>query len=1164
MKNRALVVLLAVLAAWFFPTLPAYAAGRTALVDPFLGTSTTPDGSDVIDDFPGADVPFGMVQWSPDTPSENAGGGYEYNDKAITGFSLTHLSGPGCGVMGDFRILPTTGAVTDPAKAQQPFSHADESASPGYYAVTLGKPGIRSEISVTARTGIAQFTYPAGVPANLLFAVASDQAGVRSAGFRVTGPHEVEGFADTGGFCGMPDRYSVYFVAQFDAPIAAYGTWHGTQTSAQSSSVTGADSGGWVTFDTAKNTVVHARVALSFVDPAGARANLAADTAAWNFDRVRSNAAAAWERVLDRIDVTGGTNDEQREFYTAYYHAMLHPNVFDDADGRYRGYDGNVHRARAGHHEYANFSDWDIYRTLVPLQALVAPDEVSDMMQSLVDAEKQDVFLPRWALVNGATSVMGGDSVDPVIAGAYAFGARAFDVHGALSAMVKGASDLNAPPANGWYVERPELAEYLQRGYIVNTHVTSVSPVPNGASETLEYALDDFSIAQFAKTAGKSAVYRTFMKRASNWANLFDTATGWIAPRDRDGAFEQTPITSAGQSGFQEGNAAQYTWMVPQDLAGLVRGMGGPAATRQKLDTFFTQINAGQDKPYAWLGNEPTLGSPWVYLSAGEPYRAQQIVRTAMTTMFADTPHGIPGNDDLGTMSAWYMWSAMGLYPQNPAVRILDIGSPVFTSVALHSPHGLEIDITAPQAADAAPYVRSLRVNGKATQNTWLALPARGRVALEFALSAAPDPQWGSAPQNAPPSFALQPVRFPASSSALLTASSPQLSLAAAARPASASFVVDNSKGTAAQTVAWNARIPAGFSAQPASGTVNVAAGAQQTVTFALQDTTASSGLWNVPIVAQTASGARLPALAFDVHVERADDPLSLAFIENRFDDTITPFDPATLATGAPIAAGKEPRDAVFSPDRRFLYVADRGGQTLAIVDTATFKATFVKTGQSPNGTAISPDGKTVWVANYDDNTVQSIDTARHTAGKAVTVGLNPRYCAVSPDGKMLYVTNVNSNTVTPIALPSLQRGADIAAGAHPSGIAITPDGKLALVADSGSGEVTPIDLASQRALPPIPAGLGASMIAISPDGRTAFVSNFSAGTVSEIEVSARTSRTVKVGLAPYGIAFSKDGTTAWVVVRGDGALVPVDVASGRPGKQIPVGSTSPYTLQIP
>ncbi|MFN2449295.1 MAG: GH92 family glycosyl hydrolase [Candidatus Baltobacteraceae bacterium] len=1160
MHKRFFPVLFAVLAV-LLPS-PIRAQNAISLVDTFLGTSTTPDGSDVIDDFPGADVPFGMVQWSPDTPAQNAGGGYEYNDHDITGFSLTHLSGPGCGVFGDFRILPTTGAIADPANAKQPFAHATEVASPGSYAVSLGNPAIRAEIAVTQRTGIAQFTFPASVPANLLFNAASDQAGVRNAGFAVVGTHEVTGFADTGGFCGMPDRYSVYFDAQFDAPIASYGTWEGAQASPQAASVQGAASGGWVTF--APSSVVHVRVGLSFVDAAGARANLLADRHGWDIAAVRTQAAAAWEDVLGRIAVSGGTPADQRQFYTAYYHAMLHPNVFDDADGRYRGYDGRVHRVRAGHHEYANFSDWDIYRTLVPLQALVAPREVSDMMQSLVDAAKQDVYLPRWALVNGATSVMGGDSVDPVIAGAYAFGARAFDTRGALAAMVKGASDVRAGAADGWYVERPELAEYLGRGYIVNTHTTSVSPVPNGASETLEYALDDFSIAQFAHALANTSAYRAFMRRSANWANLFDTATGLVAPRDADGAFMQTPITAAGQSGFQEGNAAQYTWMVPQDLRDLIAGMGGRAAARQKLDTFFAQINAGQDKPYAWLGNEPTLGSPWVYLSAGAPWRAQEIVRQALTTMFADTPHGIPGNDDLGTMSAWYMWSAMGLYPQNPSVRILDVGSPLFTRVTIRPPQGPVIDIRAPQASGTAPYVRALSVNGQPSQKTWIALPLRGTTTLDFVLGNEPAESWGVSPQDAPPSFALRSVRFPAASALTLSATTPQL---AAARESAngVSVTLTNPPGGHQERVTVNASVASPLNVQPAHrAPVVLSSGTAASLPFMLQINDATPGLWTLRVSAQTANGAKLPTLQIPISVQDPGVPARLAYIANRFDDTVTPFDPLTRGIGTPLAAGKEPRDAVFSPDGRFLYVADRAGQSLAIVDTANESVTFVKVGQSPNGTAVSPDGKTVWVANYDDSTIQAIDVATRRAGKPIAVGMNPRWIAVAPDGRMLYVSNQNGNTVTPVALPSGERRTDIAVGAHPSGIAITPDGKIALVANSGSNDVTPIDLAAQRPLPDIHAGLDPSMVAISPDGRVAYVSNFSADTITAINVAARTARDIAVGAAPYGIAFTADGKTAWVILRRDSAIVPVNVATGRVGKPLSTGSTSPYSVVIP
>ncbi|HEY2553970.1 MAG TPA: GH92 family glycosyl hydrolase, partial [Candidatus Cybelea sp.] len=519
-----------------------------------------------------------------------------------------------------------------------------------------------------------RFTFPAARQANLLFNAASNQAGVTGARLRIDAPDEISGSASSGFFCGMPDRYTAYFVARFDRPFQQYGTWQGARTSPRSSLADGPQTGGWVTFDATSNRSVTMKVGLSFVSLAGARANLAAEGRSWNIITVRDRATDRWAAMLRRVAISGGVTEAQRTFYTAFYHALLHPNVISDVTGMYSGFDGRTHRVRAGHDEYANYSDWDIYRTEVPFIALIAPRQTSDMMQSLVDAFTQEGWLPRWPLANGPSSVMGGDSIDPVISGAFAFGARDYDAHAALVAMVKGATSTQPPPAQDWYFERWELHDdYLSRGYVVNTHTTSVSPVPNGASETLEYALDDFSIARLAFELRDRTTYDTFMRRSSNWMTLFDGATGWIAPRDADGAFMQTPLTENGQSGFQEGDAAQYTWMVPQDLRDLAAAMGGVRPATAKLDAFFTELDAGQDKPYAWLGNEPSLGAPWVYLSLGEPWRAQEIVRRALTTLYADTPAGLPGNDDLGTMSAWYLWCAIGLYPQNPAVRYLDV-----------------------------------------------------------------------------------------------------------------------------------------------------------------------------------------------------------------------------------------------------------------------------------------------------------------------------------------------------------------------------------------------------------------------------------------------------------------------------------------------------------
>ncbi|MGZ3498146.1 MAG: GH92 family glycosyl hydrolase [Vulcanimicrobiaceae bacterium] len=1134
------------------------------LVNTLVGTSGTPIGGPV-DTFPGADVPFGMVQWSPDTPSQNAGGGYEYGDRAITGFSLTHVSGPGCSVFGDFGILPTTGAIANPAKAQQPFSHADEESAPGWYAVTLGNPAIRSELSVTTRTGLGRFTFPAATQANLLFNVSSDQAGVNDASIRITGPAELEGSASSGAFCGMPDAFKVYFVAQFDRPFASHGTWKGTQVALGSDAQTGAGAGGWVTFDTSQTPAVKVKVGLSFVSTAGARANLRAESRGWDVIAVRNDALRRWQSMFNRIAVDGGTYAEQRIFYTALYHALLHPNVFSDVTGEYPGYDGTIHRAAAGHAEFANYSDWDIYRTQIPLVALIAPRQAGDMMQSLVDAAHQGGFLPRWALVNAPTSVMGGDSVDPVIAGAYAFGARDFDVHGALAAMVKGASDTHALPEDGWYVERPELADYLSRGYIVNTHTTSVSPVPNGASETLEYALDDFSIAQFARNIGAASTYNDYLERSSNWAKLFDTATGSIAPRNADGEFMQTPITSNGQSGFQEGNAAQYTWMVPQDLHDLIRGMGGKAAAIKQLDTFFSQLNADQDKPYAWLGNEPSLGSPWVYLSAGQPWREQQIVRQVMTTLYADTPEGIPGNDDLGTMSAWYVWCAMGLYPQNPSVRGFDIGAPLFTHVVVRAPNGPTIRIDAPQASDGIPYVQSLQVNGKAAQRTWIALPEHGTLHLAFALGASPNTNWGTAPQDAPPSYAARPVHFPVATAATLT--DPALSVSiepggSAVLP----FGVSNARGAAPVNVQWHAQLPAGIAMQPASGTVAAAAGGTASVSARLTaSSTAVPGLYDIPIVAQGSDGAQLEHLTAVVRVARRGQTLPLAYIENQGDNTVTPFDLATNAVGAPIAVKDGPRDATIAPDGKRLYVADRFAQSVSVIDTASQTLIAnIKVGQSPSGIAVTPDGKTVWLANYDDSTLQSIDTASLKPSPPIAVGTNPRDIAIAPDGKTLYVTNQGANTVTPVDLATRTVQPAIPVGSHPLGIAFTPDGKVLYVSNHGSNDVTPIDVASRRALAPIKVGIGPQMLAASPDGKLLYVTNAASTTVTPIDLTTNTARApIVVGGAPYGVTFGRDGKTAYIINRQDNDCVTIDVAAGRVTNTIPLGNV-PLTIAMP
>jgi predicted alpha-1,2-mannosidase len=1139
---------------------PAAGAGPAAWVDVFVGTSGTAKGGP-IDTFPGATLPFGMIQWSPDTTTQPEGGGYNYPDRRITGFSLTHLSGPGCGVAGDIRILPTSGPVRAPYSAAEAFTHRNEQGSPGWYAVTLGRAAVRAELTVTERTGLGRFTFPAGPRGNLLFDVSSNQAGVTAASFRVDGPRQVSGSATGGNFCGAPDRYTVYFVARFNRPIAATGTWRRTRVSPGSRSVRGIESGGWVSFDTAAARSIEAQVAISYVSRADALANLRAAGGSWDLQAMRRHATSVWNGMLKRIDVTGGTPEELTTFYTALYHTLLEPTIYSDANGLYRGFDGKVHPVAAGHIEYANYSGWDIYRTEVPLISLLAPRRVSDMMQSLVDAGHQGGWLPKWPLENGYTGVMGGDAADIILAGAWAFGARDFDARAALQEMVKGATDTHSPPGQGWYVERPGLRQYLSHGYVADRLSTSVAPVPNGSSETLEYAEADFSIAQLAADLGDRPLHETFLRRSSDWENLFDTATGLISARTPGGALARAPVNSNGQIGFQEGDAAQYTWMVPQDLRDLIRGMGGRAAARRRLDVFFTHLNAGQSAPYAWLGNEPSLGSPWVYLTAGAPWRAQAVLRTAINRLYGDSPAGIPGNDDLGTMSAWYVWTAMGLYPQNPSVRLLDLGSPLFRHVTLRSPGGPTIEIDAPAAAADAPYVHGLSVEGHPSERTWIALPLRGTVRLHFDLSRTPDTQWGAAPADAPPSFSPGPTHFPVTADAWIRPGQRQTRVSPGA---TAPLSFDARAGASATSLRWRAVAPAGLEVRPRSGVIEARAQAPAAVRLRI---TARQGLregyYDVAIRAHAANGARLPGTELIVRVALPGHALPLVYVASDSDNTVTAVDPATHGIGPAVAVGENPVAVLASPNGARIYVANQSSNTVSVLDAASQKVvSTIKVGSGPAALALSPHGRTLWVANGNANTVQRIDTRTLRAGEAIPVGLGPSGLALA--GHTLYVANGGSNSVTAIDTEPGRAEATLPAGAGPAAIAAAPGGRTLYVVDANGNDIMPIDARTGAALAPIPTGLAPRSIAVSPDGKLLYVGNSAVDTLTPIEASSgRDGAPIHVGRGPMAVAFARDGRQAYVVDGQTGNLAIVDVGSGKRIASIPVAGL-PVAIAAP
>ncbi len=739
-----------------------------ALVNPFIGTGNGGKVAGDVDTFPGADLPFGMLSWSPTTPSRPAGGDYAYKDHTIDGFSLTHVSGPGCSAGGEIPILPTTGAVgSAPGKSSQPFDHRHESASPGRYAVTLA-PGTPSAIDIaltaTLRSGLGSFRFPATPQANFVFKVADAQAGSPASGVRIVGNDEVAGSVSAGHFCGTASGTTLYFVARFDRPFSGFGTWQGSDVQPGSRGSEGADTGAWVSFDARRQRDVKLKVAISYVSTADARQNLDKEIPGWDLKTVENAARQAWNRQLSRIAVQGGSHDEQVQFYTALYHVLLHPNVFSDANGAYIGFDRKVHHLHAGQSaQYTNFSGWDIYRSETPLLALLDPHRTSDMMRSLLNDQKQGGWLPKWAYDNDYPGVMNGDAADPVIAEAYLFGARDFDTKAALAAMVKGATRTPEPDAwSGTFAERPNLHAYDRLGY-----------VPGNASETLEYAVADYAIAGFAQALGDTATYQKFLKQSGRWRDTFDTQAsfrgfkGYSEPRAVDGSYASDAgfnvrPKSFGQRGFEEGNTIQYTWMVPQDFAGLFEAMGGDKVAVKRLDTLFEQLNVGPAKPYYWAGNEPALTMPWAYDYAGAPWKTQAIVHRLIREVYSASPGGEPGNDDLGAMSSWLVWAYLGLYPETPGAPVLVLGAPVFPHATLHLGNGHTVAISAP-GASTKTYVARLTVDGKPWRKAWLSSslltdPHASTTTLDFRMQEKPDTSWGAARQDRPPSYAADDV----------------------------------------------------------------------------------------------------------------------------------------------------------------------------------------------------------------------------------------------------------------------------------------------------------------------------------------------------------------------------------------------------------------------
>jgi len=740
---------------------PAFVTNPVDHVDTLIGTGRGGRTVGEINNFPGASVPFGMVQYSPDTANNYAG--YDHANGQATGFSMTHAS-VGCAAFGDISMLPTTTPIgSEPWEATEEITHDDsEVGVPGYYTVRFPATKVTAELTATTHTGVGRFKYPDNGQRALFYVNSgASLGGTSAANIEIGGDNTtITGSATSGGFCGKDNVYTVYFAMKFSRPFTSYGTWDGYTVFAGDrsaySSYTGS-SGGYVGFPA--GSVIEVRTALSYVSLDGARANLAAEGEG-SFDDVRAAASKEWNAKLSRIAIAGASVDDVKTFYTALYHSLLNPNTFNDVDGRYIGFDGDVHTVAAGHTQYTNFSDWDTYRGLGALHGLLFPEHASDMAQSLVNDAEQSGAFPRWALANAATAEMSGDSVVPLIVNLYAFGGKDFDLRTALRYMVNAATE-GGVGLNG-YVERPGLATYLHLGYLPEMADSCIGGAIPGASITLEWSVDDFAISRFADALGDSATAAEFQNRAQYWQNLFNPTTHYISPRDAMGLFPDGPgvVDPAegcfSQLGFDEGNAEQYVWYVPQNIAGLVTALGGRKAVGDRLDRFTTQLNAGPEEPYLWAGNEPGFDVPWLYNYIGQPWKTQLLVDRVRSNLFAPTPDGEPGNDDLGAMSSWYVWAALGLYPSTPGTSILTVNTPLFDRVVIELPAGKSIRMFAPGASgpNRMKYIKSLTIDGRPTDQTYLPESIIHTGAdLAFSLSPKPNKAWGTRDSSVPPSF---------------------------------------------------------------------------------------------------------------------------------------------------------------------------------------------------------------------------------------------------------------------------------------------------------------------------------------------------------------------------------------------------------------------------
>ena len=721
------------------PIARAQSGDPASYVNPMVGTDR---GGDT---FPGAVAPFGSVQMNPNW----AGIGYRYRNTQMHGFVVNSMSGPGGTDEGQVLITATTGDVkVDRASTDFQFDHQHEGASAGYYEVMMQPWNIKAELTATVHCGFVKFTFPAGQQGNILLPLSYANTPVHASHLHMLDWQAIEGDVTSESFNGNHDPITVYFVMKFSKPFAQHGTWTNGAMTAGSDAASQDDRktiiGFYGSYPAAADAQeVGVRIGVSYTDMDGARANLKAEMPDNDFERYHQQTVQDWNKELSVIEVQGGTPEHNRTFYTALYHCLIAPQIYDDVDGRYRGFDEQIHRVSAGHkHFYTTYSGWDIYRSEIPLLTLIAPDRTQDMAQSLVEEYKQIGYIDRWSERNRATTAMGGDPLTIAIVHIWNAGLHNFDIDTAYEAMFKqsGPGDIHG------YIGDYQLYEEEMHGVTIN---------PDAAVSTaLEHELAFAALANLARELGKPGDASFLYGRSLQYREMYNPVTGWLQRRNKFGQWDP------GHGGYTEGNEWIYLWFVPYDVQGLVDLMGGSSTFEQRLDEFFN------DKHYD-ARNEPDIQAPFLYDYIDRPWKTQQIVAETADKSFDDTPGGLAGggNDDLGAMSAWYILSQMGFYPVDPGIPDFEICTPRFKQIVVHlSPPyaGKEFTIQAPDAAPQNEYIQSAVLNGISQTRPWLhELEITGGGTWSLKLGPEPNREWASLTQNRPYSLSTGYNHFP-------------------------------------------------------------------------------------------------------------------------------------------------------------------------------------------------------------------------------------------------------------------------------------------------------------------------------------------------------------------------------------------------------------------